>query len=109
MDIVKITRPPKDLVERVRQVGAATASATLAQYGTAELLHLRSGQPQPRKAGCGPGADAAVHAQARGPDRRSEYADAENQLHRHVLYQIQPGDMVVVDARGDMDPASSAR
>ena len=33
MDIAKIKRPPKDLVERVREVGAATASATLAHMG----------------------------------------------------------------------------
>ncbi len=33
---------------------------------------------------------------------RGEYADPETQLHRHVLYHTQPGDVVVVDARGDM-------
>jgi regulator of RNase E activity RraA len=31
-----------------------------------------------------------------------EYADPERQLHRHVLYHTQPGDIVVVDARGHM-------
>ena len=31
-----------------------------------------------------------------------EYADVEKQLHRHVLYQAEEGDIVVVDARGDM-------
>ena len=31
-----------------------------------------------------------------------EYENPELQLHRHVLYHVQPGDMVVVDARGDM-------
>ena len=31
-----------------------------------------------------------------------EYADVETQLHRHVLYQVAEGDIVVVDARGDM-------
>ena len=31
-----------------------------------------------------------------------EYVDPETQLHRHVLYHTQPGDIVVVDARGDM-------
>jgi regulator of RNase E activity RraA len=31
-----------------------------------------------------------------------EYADPEKQLHRHVLYHTHPGDVVVVDARGDM-------
>ena len=31
-----------------------------------------------------------------------EYLDPEKQLHRHVLYHVKPGDMVVVDARADM-------
>jgi regulator of RNase E activity RraA len=31
-----------------------------------------------------------------------EYQDPEKQLHRHVLYHTRPGDIVVVDARGDM-------
>ena len=31
-----------------------------------------------------------------------EYAEPEKQLHRHALYHTQPGDIVVVDARGDM-------
>ena len=31
-----------------------------------------------------------------------DYADVEMQLHRHVLYQVAEGDVVVVDARGDM-------
>ena len=29
-----------------------------------------------------------------------EYADPEKQLHRHVLYHTQPGDVVVVGAQG---------
>jgi regulator of RNase E activity RraA len=31
-----------------------------------------------------------------------EYADPEKQLHRHVLYHVEEGDVVVVDARADM-------
>jgi regulator of RNase E activity RraA len=31
-----------------------------------------------------------------------EYANPERQLHRHVLYHTRPGDIVVVDARGDL-------
>jgi regulator of RNase E activity RraA len=34
--------------------------------------------------------------------RSGEYAGPERQKHRHVLYHTQPGDVVVVDARGDM-------
>lgn len=32
-----------------------------------------------------------------------EYTDPEKQLHRHVLYHVEEGDVVVVDARGDME------
>ena len=31
-----------------------------------------------------------------------EYEQPELQLHRHVMYHTQPGDMMVVDARGDL-------
>ena len=33
---------------------------------------------------------------------QGEYVDPEQQLHRHALYHTQPGDIIVVDARGDM-------
>src|SRR5260370_37789692 len=32
----------------------------------------------------------------------AEYVEPEQQLHRHVLYHAQKGDVVVVDARGDL-------
>ena len=31
-----------------------------------------------------------------------EFEDPERQLHRHALYHTRPGDIVIVDARGDM-------
>ncbi|MCG7201760.1 hypothetical protein MD273_18695, partial [Marinobacter pelagius] len=31
-----------------------------------------------------------------------EYENPEAQMHRQVLYQVEEGDVVVVDARGDM-------
>ncbi len=31
-----------------------------------------------------------------------EYVGPERQLHRHALYHTQPGNIVVVDARGDL-------
>ncbi len=34
--------------------------------------------------------------------KEGEYAAPERQLHRHVLYNARAGDIVVVDARGDM-------
>ena len=35
-------------------------------------------------------------------DDKSEYQEVEKQLHRHALYHTEPGDVVVVDARGDL-------
>ena len=32
----------------------------------------------------------------------SEYDNPDLQLHRHVMFPAQAGDMIVVDARGDM-------
>jgi regulator of RNase E activity RraA len=97
-----ITRPPAHLVEKIRQIGAATASSTLFHMGV-HSSHI-----------CGPTAWTKGRAIAGPaltlqfmPKREDlygddEYAEPERQLHRHVLYHTQPGDIVVVDARGDM-------
>ena len=97
-----IERPPREWVEALRLIGAATASSTLNRMGIRNS-HI-----------CGPIARTAARAIA-GPALtlqfmpkredlygEDEYAEPEKQLHRHVLYHTQPGDIVVVDARGDM-------
>lgn len=103
MDIQKITRPPKDLVERVRLVGSATASATLAHMG---LRHCNiSGPVSFNRGKCVAGPAVTLQMMPKREDlfEEGEYADVETQLHRHVLYQVEEGDMVVVQALGDMD------
>jgi regulator of RNase E activity RraA len=103
MDIAKITRPPKDLVERVRQVGAATASATLAHMGLRNCFISGPVSYNRGKRVAGPAVTLQMMPKREDLIDESEYADVETQLHRHVLYQVEKGDMVVVDARGDMD------
>ncbi len=102
MDIPKITRPSKDLLERVRAVGAATASATLAHMGIRNAF--LQGPVSYNKGKVVAGAAVTLQMMPKREDlfEEGEYADVEKQLHRHVLYQVEPGDMVVVDARGDM-------
>ena len=102
MDIPKIARPPADLVERVRQVGAATASATLAHMGLRNCHIAGPVSHSPGKSVAGPAVTLQMMPKREDLIDEGEYADVEKQLHRHVLYQVDPGDMVVVDARGDL-------
>ena len=102
MDIARITRPPKDLVEQVREVGAATTSATLAHMG---IRNCHMAGPVTRNPGAviaGPCVTLQMMPKREDLFEEGEYADIEKQLHRHVLYQVEAGDIVVVDARGDM-------
>ena len=97
-----ITRPPAHLVEALRQIGTASTTSSLNKLGIRNA-HI-----------CGPVAwtkGAAIAGPALTlqfmPKREDlygedEYADPEKQLHRHVLYHAQAGDIVVVDARADM-------
>ncbi|MEO8242434.1 MAG: ribonuclease activity regulator RraA [bacterium] len=102
MDIRGINRPPKDLVERVRLVGAATASATLAHMGIRNCFIEGPVAYTPGKCVAGPAVTLLMMPKREDLFGEGEYADVEKQLHRHVLYQVEAGDMVVVDARGDM-------
>ena len=102
MEIPKIMRPPADLVERVKQVGAATASATLAHMGLRNCAITGPVSWNIGKVIAGPALTLQMMPKREDLYEDGEYADVETQLHRHVLYQVEPGDVVVVDARGDM-------
>jgi regulator of RNase E activity RraA len=103
MDIAGITRPSRELVEKVRQVGAATASATLAHMGLRNCFLQGPVAYTPGKCVAGPAVTLQMMPKREDLYVEGEYADVEKQLHRHVLYQVEEGDMVVVDARGDMN------
>jgi len=97
-----ITRPPKHLIEGLRTLGAATVAGTLGHMGFRNP-HMTGILPQTKgKSICGPALTLQCLPQRPDLFSEGEYADPETQLHRHVLYHVQEGDVVVVDARGDM-------
>ncbi len=101
-DIQPITRPSRDIIEKVRAVGAATASATLAHMGLRNCFLQGPVAWTPGKCIAGPAVTLQMMPKREDMFEEGEYADVELQLHRHVLYQVAEGDVVVVDARGDM-------
>ncbi len=100
--IPDIKRPPAELVDAIRKVGAATASATLAHMGIRNAHMLGPVTFNQGKAIAGPALTLQFMPKREDLYGEGEYADVEKQLHRHVLYFVQKGDVVVVDARGDM-------
>ena len=97
-----IVRPPKELVDGLAKIGSATASGELSRLGirSAHLQGLTSWMPGVAVAG--PALTLQFMPKREDVYQVDEYVDPERQLHRHVLYHTQPGDIVVVDARGDM-------
>jgi regulator of RNase E activity RraA len=97
-----IERPSKELIAGLAKIGSATASGELSRLGIRDP-HIRGLAPWTRgKAVVGPALTLQFMPKREDLYRVEEYADPEKQLHRHVLYHTQPGDIVVVDARGDM-------
>lgn len=98
----EITRPSKELVAALKQIGAATIAGTLGHMGF-KNPHMVGILPQTKgKVIAGPALTLQFLPQRPDLFTEGEYADPETQLHRHVLYHVQEGDVVVVDARGDM-------
>ncbi len=102
-DIKDIARPPRALCDALAKIGTATLSSELAQK-----LGIRDAQirgPRPLKKGrsvAGPALTLQCMPKREDLYGAAEYEDPEKQLHRHVMYPAQAGDMIVVDARGDM-------
>jgi regulator of RNase E activity RraA len=97
-----ITRPSRTITDALRALGAATVAGTLGHMGFRNP-HMTGILPQTRgKVICGPALTLQCLPQRPDLFDEGEYADPETQLHRHVLYHVQEGDVVVVDARGDM-------
>lgn len=97
-----ITRPPKELVTALKNIGAATVSGTLAFLGIRNPHITGPVSWNKGKTAAGPALTLQFMPKRSDLYDDGEYADPELQLHRHVLYHTQPGDFVVVDARGDM-------
>ena len=100
--ITDIVRPPRALCDALARIGSATASSELSLMGIRDP-HIRG--PQALVAGrsvAGPALTLQCMPKREDLYGAQEYDNPELQLHRHVLYPAQAGDMVVVDARGDM-------
>jgi regulator of RNase E activity RraA len=97
-----IQRPPKDLIEGLAHIGSATATGELSRLGIRDP-HIRGPVPfSPGQVVVGPALTLQFMPKREDLYGQDEYVDPERQLHRHALYHTQPGDIVVVDARGDM-------
>jgi regulator of RNase E activity RraA len=97
-----ISRPPKEWIQELEKIGAATVSSTLAHMGLRNPYMVGPIARSPGKAVVGPALTLQCMPKREDLFNEDEYKDPETQLHRHVLYHTQPGDVVVVDARGDM-------
>lgn len=97
-----IERPARELIAGLARIGSATAVGELSRLGIRDA-HLRGITSwTPGKTVVGPALTLQFMPKREDVYRVDEYADPEKQLHRHVLYHTQPGDIVVVDARGHM-------
>jgi regulator of RNase E activity RraA len=97
-----IARPDPEVVRGLSSIGSATASSELHRLGI-RSAHIRG--PVSRTPGlsvAGPALTLQFMPKREDLYQVDEYAEPEKQLHRHVLYHTQPGDIVVVDARGDL-------
>lgn len=97
-----IQRPPKELIEALSGIGSATTAGFLGHMGIRNPHILGPVCWSPGKSIVGPALTLQFMPKREDIHQSGEYAGPERQRHRHVLYHTQPGDVVVVDARGDM-------
>lgn len=97
-----IQRPPRELVEGLAAVGSATCTGELYRMGVRDPFLQGPVSWTPGKAIAGPALTLQFMPKREDLYGEDEYANPEMQLHRHCLYHTQPGDIVVVDARGDL-------
>jgi regulator of RNase E activity RraA len=97
-----ITRPPRALIDALAAIGSATASGELNRLGIRNPFLSGPVAWTKGKAIAGPALTLQFMPKREDIYGEDEYAEPEKQLHRHVLYHVQAGDIVVVDARGDL-------
>lgn len=97
-----IERPNRAVVAGLAHISSATASGELHRLGIRDP-HLRGLTSwTPGAAVVGPALTLQFMPKREDQYGSDEYADPERQLHRHVLYHTQPGDIVVVDGRSHL-------
>ena len=97
-----IIRPPKELIERFKDISSATATGELRRLGISDAFIQGPVTFTPGTKMVGPALTLQFMPKREDIYPDDEYHDPELQLHRHCLYNTQPGDIVVVDARGSM-------
>ncbi|MFC1525998.1 ribonuclease activity regulator RraA [Candidatus Latescibacterota bacterium] len=97
-----IERPPRDLVEALADIGSATCAGELCRLGIRDPHITGLVSHNAGKSVAGPALTLQFMPKREDVHGGGEYAGPERQLHRHCLYHTQPGDVVVVDARGDL-------
>jgi regulator of RNase E activity RraA len=97
-----ITRPDPVLVEALRGIGSALAAGELSRLGVRRTFVQGPVCHDPGASVVGPALTPQFMPKREDLYDDSEYVDPERQLHRHVLYHAQAGDVVVIDARADM-------
>lgn len=98
-----IERPDKAVIERLKGVSSATATGVLNSLGIRDSFLQGPLAFTPGRHVAGPALTLQFMPLREDVYGANEYGDVELQLHRHVLYHTQPGDVVVVDARGDLN------
>ncbi|MEE2874390.1 MAG: ribonuclease activity regulator RraA [Candidatus Latescibacterota bacterium] len=103
VDTSDIQRPAIELIEGLSGIGSATAAGELARLGIRDPFIQGPVARTPGKSIVGPALTLQFMPKREDQYAVDEYADPEKQLHRHALYHTQPGDIIVVDARADMN------
>lgn len=97
-----ISRPDPSLIEALRGIGSATAVGELKRLGIRSAFIQGPVAMTPGASIVGPALTLQFMPKREDLYPDAEYVSPERQLHRHVLYHAQKGDVVVVDARGDL-------
>ena len=101
--MLDITRPERSLCDRLAAIGTATAASELSRLFGLRNVHIQGPTPLvPGRSAAGPALTLQFMPKREDMFEGGEYNNPELQLHRHVMYPAQPGDMIVVDARGDL-------
>ena len=103
VDTSDIQRPAIELIKGLSGIGSATAAGELARLGIRDPYIQGPVARTPGKSIVGPALTLQFMPKREDQYAVDEYADPEKQLHRHALYHTQPGDIIVVDARADMN------
>src|SRR5690349_3890105 len=95
-EIKDIARPPRELVDALAAIGTATLASELNRSFGIRNAHIRGPRPLvPGRTAAGPALTLQCMPKREDFYDVDEYNEPERQLHRHVLYPTQPGDMVV--------------